>query len=446
MSTVTNRKNALMQANLETLSSLERRLSVILPLDKVNTEVESRLKRLARTVKLHGFRPGKVPMKIVEQQFGGQVRQEVLGDAVQQSFGEAVKEKNLRVAGYPRIEVKPGAVPSDQFEYIATFEVYPEIAIGELANVKIERPVVTIGSAEVDKTINILRKQRTHYHAVDRAAQSGDQVRMDYRGTHSGEAFDGGTGADQNVLLGSGQLLADFEKNIIGMKAGESREFDLHFPDDYHGKEVAGKDARFEVQLKEVKEPHVPEADAEFAKSLGVTDGDLSKMRADVKANLEREVKRRAETRVKDQVMKSLLDATKVDVPRALLDMEIERLTQNMRRDLEQRGLKAEQIPMPKEAFEPEAVRRVSLGLILAEMVRLHKIEAKSDQIKVVIQEYAQSYEKPEEVMRWYYQQPERLREVESIVLEDNVVQWTLSNAKVEDKPIAFDELMGNAQ
>ncbi len=435
-----------MQANLETLSSLERRLSVTLPLDKVNTEVESRLKRLARTVKLHGFRPGKVPMKIVEQQFGGQVRQEVLGDAVQQSFGEAVKEKNLRVAGYPRIEVKPGDAPADKFEYIATFEVYPEVAIGELAQVKIERPVVNVNEAEVDKTIDILRKQRTHYHPVDREAQPGDQIRMDYRGTIAGQAFDGGTGSDQTAILGGGNLLADFEKNLVGMKAGASREFDLRFPDDYHGKEVAGKDARFEVQLKEVQAPHVPEADASFARSLGVADGDLSKMRADVKANLEREVKRRAETRVKDQVMKSLLDATKVEVPRALLEMEIERLMQNMRHDLEQRGLKADQIPMPKEAFEPEAVRRVSLGLILAEMVRLHKLEAKPDQIKAVIQEYAQSYEKPDEVVRWYYQQPERLREVESIVLEDNVVQWALSNARVEDKPTPFDDLMGNAQ
>jgi len=446
MSTITNRKNALMQANLETLSSLERRLCVTMPLDKVNTEVESRLKRLARTLKLHGFRPGKVPMKIVEQQFGGQVRQEVLGDTVQRSFGEAVKEKNLRVAGLPRIEFKPGDAPADQFEFIATFEVYPEVAIGELAQVRIERPVVGINEAEVDKTIDILRKQRTHYHVVDRGAQSGDQIGMDYRGTLAGATFDGGIGADQTALLGGGQLLADFEKNLIGMKAGESREFDVHFPDDYHGKEVAGKDAHFEVQLKAVREPHVPEADAEFAKSLGVTDGDLSKMRADVKANLEREVKRRAETRVKDQVMKSLLDATKVEVPRALLNLEVERLMQGMRHDLERRGLKADRIPMPKEAFEPEALRRVSLGLILAEMVRLHQLEAKPDQIKAVIREYAQSYEKPEEVMRWYYQQPERLRDVESIVLEDNVVQWTLSNAIVEDKPTAFDELMGNAQ
>ena len=435
-----------MQANLETLSSLERRLSVTLPLDKVNSEIESRLKRLARTVKLHGFRPGKVPMKIVEQQFGGQVRQEVLGDAVQRSFGEAVKEKNLRVAGYPRIEVKPGDAPADKFEYVATFEIYPEVAIGELAQVKIEQPVVPIGDAEVDKTIEILRKQRTHYHAVDRGVQSGDQIRMDYRGTLAGQAFEGGTGTDQSAVIGGGQLLPDFEKALIGMKAGESREFDVRFPDDYHGKEVAGKDAHFDVQLKQVQQPHVPDADAEFARSLGVGDGDLAKMRADVKANLGREVKRRAETRVKDQVMKALLDATKVEVPRALVEMEIERLMQNMRHDLEQRGLKADQIPMPKEAFEPEAIKRVSLGLILAELVKLYQLNAKPEQIKAVVQEYAQSYEKPEEVVRWYYQQPERLREVESIVLEDNVVQWTLSKAKVEPKPTAFDDLMGNAQ
>ncbi|HEX4986061.1 MAG TPA: trigger factor [Burkholderiales bacterium] len=435
-----------MQANLETLSSLERRLSVTLPTDKVNTEIENRLKRLARTVKLHGFRPGKVPMKIVEQQFGGQVRQEVLGDAVQQSFGEAVKEKNLRVAGYPRIEVKPGATPADPFEYIATFEVYPEFSVGELGQARIERPVVVIGDAEVDRTVDILRKQRTHYHAVERAAQSGDQVLLDYRGTMGGEAFEGGTGADQSVLLGGGQLLADFEKNVVGMKAGESKAFDMRFPDDYHGKEVAGKDARFEVTVKQVQEPHVPEADEAFAKSLGIADGDLDKMRADVKANLEREVKRRADARVKDQVMKSLLDATRVEVPRALVEMEIERLMHNMRHDLESRGLKADKVPMPREAFEPEAVRRVTLGLILAETVRLNGLEARPEQIKAVVQQYAQSYEKPEEVVRWYYQQPERLGEVESIVLEDNVVQWALSKAGVEDRTVAFEELMGNPQ
>ncbi len=434
-----------MQANLEHLGSLERRLSVSLPLDQVNTEVESRLKRLARTVKLHGFRPGKVPLKIVEQQFGGQVRQEVLGDAVQQSFGEAVREKQLRVAGYPRIEVKP-AEDAAKFEYTATFEIYPEIVVGSIDNARIDRPVVEIGDAEVDKTIEILRKQRTHFHETKRAAASGDQARIDYRGSIDGTPFDGGTAEDQYVLLGGGQLLADFEKNVIGMQPGETKTFDLRFPDDYHGKEVAGKNARFEVTLKEVREPHIPSVDAEFAKGLGVNDGDIARMRAEIKANLEREVKRRATARVKDQVMKSLLDVTTVELPKALVDMEIERLTQNMRRDLESRGMKADQIPMPREAFEPEARRRVSLGLIMAELMSQQKLEARSEQVKAVVSEYAQSYEKPEEVMRWYYQSADRLREVESIVLEDNVVQWVLAKAKVEDAPTEFDDLMGNAQ
>lgn len=435
-----------MQANLETLGTLERRLSVTLPLDQVNSEVDTRLKRLARTVKLHGFRPGKVPFKIVEQQFGGQVRQEVFGDAVQSSFGEAVKEKNLRVAGYPRIELKSADDGTGKFEYTATFEIYPEITVGELAEAKIARPVVQIGDAEVDKTLEILRKQRTHYHAAARAAAAGDQVVMDYQGSIDGVPFEGGTGTDQHALLGGGQLLADFEKNIVGMKAGDSASFDLRFPDDYHGKEVAGKSARFEVTLKEVREPHVPELDAGFARTLGVADGDVGKMRAEVKANLEREVKRRATARIKDQVMKALLDATRVELPKALVDMEVERLMGNMRQDLQARGLKADQIPMPKEAFEPEAQRRVTLGLILAEMVKSHKLEARPEQIKAVVSEYAQSYEKPEEVMRWYYQSADRLREIESIVLEDNVVQWVLSRAKVEDAPTEFDDLMGNAQ
>jgi trigger factor len=434
-----------MQSSLENTGILERRLSVSLPLDKVNTEIESRLKRLARTVKLHGFRPGKVPLKIVEQQFGGQVRQEVLGDAVQSSFGEAVREKQLRVAGYPQIEVKPGADAS-QFEYTATFEIYPEIALGSIEGAKIERPLVDIGEAEIDKTLEILRKQRTQYQPTQRAAASGDQARIDYRGSMDGQPFEGGSAEDQYVQLGGGQLLADFEKNVVGMQPDETRTFDMRFPDDYHGKEVAGKTAQFEVKLREVREPHVPAVDADFARTLGVADGDIARMRSEIKANLEREVKRRAGARVKDQVMKALLDTTTVELPKALVDMEVERLTQNMRRDLEARGMKADQIPMPREAFEPEARRRVSLGLIIAEVATQNKLDARPEQIKAVVAEHAQSYEKPDEVVRWYYQQPERLREIESVVLEDNVVQWALSRGKVEDKPTPFDDLMGNAQ
>jgi trigger factor len=435
-----------MQASLETISSLERRLSVTMPLDAVNAEVETRLKRLARTVKLHGFRPGKVPMRIVEQQYGGQVRQEVLGDAVQKSFGEAVREKNLRVAGYPRIEVKSADDKSGEFEYTATFEIYPEVAVGALGEAVIAKPKVDIGEAQVDKTVDILRKQRSTFEPVERAAAAGDQVQMDYRGSINGEAFDGGTGEGVTVQLGEGRLLPEFESNISGLKAGETKTFDLDFPEDYHGKEVAGKKASFDVKLTEVRGARLPEVDAEFAKSLGIADGDIGKMRDEVKANLEREVKRRASMKVKEQAMKALLDATTVELPKALVDLEVERLTQNMRQDLESRGMKGDQIPLPREAFEEEAKRRVQLGLIISEVVRKNGLEAKPEQLKAMVEEFARSYEKPEEVMRWYYQAPERLREVESIVLEDNVVQWVLSQAKVEDKATEFDELMGDGK
>ncbi len=434
-----------MQSSLETLGSLERRLSVSFALDEVNAEIETRLKRLARTVKVHGFRPGKVPMRIVEQQFGGQVRQEVLGDAVQKTFGDVVREQKLRVAGFPRIELKSADDAANRVEYTATFEVYPEVAIGSFAGLKVERPAVAIGDAEVDKTLAILRKQRTVYEPTDSPAASGDQIRMDFHGAIDGGPFEGGSGEGQYALLGEGRLLPDFESNLIGVKAGESRTFELRFPDDYHGKEVAGKTAIFEVDVTEVRAARPPAVDAEFAKKLGVEDGDLGKMRAEVKANLEREVKRRAASRVKDQVMKALAGHVSVDLPKALLDLEVERLTQNTRQDLQARGMKAD-FPLPREAFEAEAKRRVQLGLIVSELVRTHKLEARPEQIMAVVEEFAKSYEKPEEVVRWYYQQPERLREVESVVLEDNVVQWVLSQASVEDKSVDFDELMGNAQ
>ena len=435
-----------MQASLETISSLERRLSVTLPLEEVNAEVETRLRRLARTAKVHGFRPGKVPLRIVEQQYGGQVRQEVLGAAVQKSFGDAVREKNLRVAGYPQIEVKSADDQAGQFEYTATFEVYPDVGIGDLGKAVIERPRVDIGDAELERTIDILRKQRTGYEPVERAAQSGDQVRLDYSGSIDGTAFEGGSGQGVQVQLGEGRLLPDFETNVIGLGAGASKTFDLKFPDDYHGKEVAGKLAQFTVTVTEVKAPRLPEVDAEFARALGVESGDVAKMREEVRANLEREVKRRAEARVKEQVMKALIDTTTIELPKALIELEVERLAHNMRRDLEARGLKTDKIPLPEEAFQDEAKRRVQLGLIVAEVVRKNGLEAKTDQIKQVIEEFSRSYEKPDEVVRWYYQQPERLREVESMVLEDNVVQWVLEQARVEEKVVPFEELMGEGK
>jgi len=433
-----------MQATIEKVSNLERRLNVTLPAQEIDAEVENRLKRLARNVRMHGFRPGKVPFRLVQQQYGGQVRQEVLGDALQKTFGEAVRSQNLRVAGLPRFEPKP--VEGDNVEFSATFEIYPEIEHGDVSQASIERPMVSVGEPEVDKTIEILRKQRVAYRPVERGAQDGDRITIDFTGTYEDKEFEGGSGKDHTTILGEGRLLADFEKAVAGLKAGESTTFELTFPEDYHGRDMAGKTARFSVTVNRVEEAVLPAVDAEFAKQLGIVDGDIGKMRADIKANLEREVRRRTQARVKDQVMKTLLENAKLDLPNALVGMEVERLMAGMRQDLAGRGLKAEEIPMPREAFEPEARKRVGLGLIVADLVRQHNLQAKPEQIKAVVKDYADSYERPDEVVRWYYQSADRLREVESLVLEDNVVQWVLSQAKTQDKQTDFDELMGNAK
>jgi trigger factor len=436
-----------MQANLETLGQLERRLSIAVPMAEIDSEVENRLKRLTRTVKLHGFRPGKVPYRVVVQQYGGQVRQEVLGDTLEKSFGEAIRQQNLKVAGYPKFEAKPPSEDAGHFEYSATFEIYPEVVPGDISKATITRPTLEVGDVETSKTLEIMRKQRASFEPADRAAANGDRLTIDYRGTIDGKEFSGSAAQDSTVVLGEGRLLPDFEKQLEGMKSGETRTFELRFPDDYHGKEVAGKTASFEVKLTQVAAPKLPEIDAEFAKSLGVADGDLAKMRAEVKANLEREVKIRLKNRVKDQVMQALIDATKIEVPRALVETEIQRLQAQARQDLAARGIPVkDDMPIPAEVFEKQAQHRVNLGLILAEVVRAHNLHAKPEQVRAVVDEQAQSYEHPEEVVKWFYQSPERLRDIESMVLEDNVVAWVLAAAKVEDKAIAFDELMENKQ
>ncbi|OGA54078.1 MAG: trigger factor [Betaproteobacteria bacterium RIFCSPLOWO2_12_FULL_62_13] len=436
-----------MQANLETLGRLERRLSVVVPIAEIESEVENRLKRLSRTVKLHGFRPGKVPLKVVAQQFGSQVRQEVLGATLEKSFGDAVRQQNLRVAGYPRFEAKPLAEGASQFEYSATFEVYPDIAVGDLSQITIGRPVLVVGEPEVDKTIEIMRKQRATFEPAERAAEQGDRLTITYRGTIDDNEFSGSSARDQAVVLGDGRRLPDFDKRLLGMKAGEVKTFELRFPDDYHGKEVAGKTARFEVTVAQIAVPGLPALDAEFAKKLGVADGDLAKMRAEVKANLEREVKVRLKNRVKDRVMQALLDVTRIEAPKSLVEAEVQRLHKLARHDLAGRGLQVkEDTRLPVELFEKRAQRRVSLGLILAELVQTHNLYAKPEQVRAVVEEQAQSYEHPEEVVKWFYQAPERLREIDSAVVEDNVVAWALAAAKVEDTAIAFDELMGNQQ
>ncbi len=436
-----------MQTNLERLGELVRRLSVTLPAAELESEVETRLKRLSRTVKLHGFRPGKVPLKVVAQQFGTQVRQEVFGDAMQRSFGEAVREQNLKVAGFPRFDAAPPAENAAEFQYSATFEVYPDVAVGDIKGATIRRAVHEVSDADVDQTVEKLRGQRVRYEASAREAQNGDRLTLDYHGTIDGQEFTGNSGKDIQVVLGEGRLLPDFESNLLGARSGAEKAFDLRFPDDYHGKEVAGKTARFQVTVKEVAAPHLPEVNSDFAKSLGVADGDLAKMRAEIRANLEREVKLRLKNRVKEQVMQSLLDATPLETPQGLVRGEVERMQAAARQDLAARGVKVtDQTPLPADLFEKQAQRRVSLGLILAELVKAHGLLAKPEQVRAMVEELAQSYERPEEMVKWYYASQDRLREIESAVLEDNVVQWALETAKVEETPIDFDELMGNKQ
>lgn len=425
-------------------NALERRLDLLVAIEALEKDIDQRLKRIGKNVKMPGFRPGKVPANIVKQQYGQQAHYDALNEALERAFGEAAKTQELRVAGNPKIEPK-ATESKTHLEFSAVFEVYPEVKLGDLSGVEIERPVLEVGAAEIDSTMTVLRKQRVRYEPVDRAAAKGDRVTIDFLGKKDGEPFAGGQAKDYPFVLGEGSMLADFENAIYGLKAGESKSFEMTFPADYLSKEIAGQTVSFEITVKEVREPILPEIDADFAKELGVEDGDVEKMRAEIETNLKREVSKRLQSKVKDQVMEALLKTNPIDIPNALLEMEIQRLMQSARQDMEQRGgAKMKDFPMQREWFVDQAKRRVSLGLILSEIVKVNKLQAQPDQIKKIVEESAQSYEHPEEVIRWYYAQPQRLQEVEGVAIEDNVVAWALSASKVVEKPIAFDELMGH--
>jgi trigger factor len=431
-----------MAANVENLGTLERRVSMRVPVLDIEKQVDARLKQLARNVKMPGFRPGKVPMKIVAQTYGPQVRNEVLGDAVQKSFTEVVKEANLRVAGYPKIEKKDGS-SDEALEFSATFEVYPDIKLGDLSGAAIEQPKAAVDDAAVARTLEVLRKQRTKFVAADRPAKDGDKLTVDFQGTIEGMPFEGGRAESFIFALGEGRMLPGFETAARGMAAGESKSFSLRFPDDYHGKDVAGKEASFTLTVKSVDEAQLPEIDADFAKSLGVADGDVDKMRDEVRANVEREVKKRIEARLKNQVMDALLAATPIELPKALIEMEAQQLVQRATHDLQARGVKPEQLNLSPQQFQEAAKRRVALGLIIAELARAESLQPKPAEVRALVEQEAQSYESPAEVVKWFYMQPQRLSEMEAMALEANVVKWVLSKAKVQEKDMAFDELMG---
>jgi trigger factor len=426
-------------ANVENLGTLERRVSVALAADEIERQVDERLKKLARQVRMPGFRPGKVPLKLIAQTYGPQVRSEVLGDAVQKRFSNAVKEANLKVAGYPKFE------KTKDLEFNATFEIYPEVKLGELSGSTVERPALEVDDAAVDKTIEILRKQRTRYEAVERVARDGDRVVVDFKGTIDGQPFAGGEANDFLFTPGEGRMLPAFEAAARGMSPGENKSFELEFPADYHGKEVAGKKATFAMTLKRIEEPRVPEIDAEFAKTLGVAEGDIAKMRSEIRANVEREVKKRVESRVKEQALQALLEAAPLEVPKSLVGMEATSMAERAIADLKARGVNPEQVPINADAFQETARRRVALGLIIAELQDKENLKPKPAEVRALIEQEAQSYEKPAEVVKWIYMQPQRLSEMEALALETNVVKWVLTKAKVLDKPVTFDELMGGA-
>jgi trigger factor len=433
-----------MQTSIEALSRLERRLDMAVPAEQIEREVEQRLRKLSRTVRMDGFRPGKVPLKIVAQHYGPQVRSEVIGDAVQKAFSAVIQEQKLKVAGYPRIERKEGG-DEKQLTFRATFEIYPEVRLGDLSAATIERPTHAVDDADVDRTIEILRRQRVKWETATRASQPGDRVTVDFTGRIDGKEFPGGKGSAMAVVIGEGRVLPEFESGLTGVSAGEQNTFQVPFPADYPGKEVAGKSANFEVSVQKVEAPKLPEVDAEFARSLDVADGDIVKMREEVKANVEREVKKKIGSEIKRKVMQALIDSTTLELPKSLVEIELQRIVQQAKADLEARGVKLERLPVNREALEEQARRRVMLGLILGELVKSQELGAKPEQVRALVTEHAQTYEQPFEVVRWVYSEPQRLNEFEGLAVESNVVNWVLEHAKVKDKSNSFDELMGAA-
>jgi trigger factor len=435
-----------MQTSLETLGELERRLTMSVPVAQIESEVEQRLARLARNAKVPGFRPGKVPIGMVARQYGPQVRSDVISDAVKATFADAVREQNLRIAGYPRIEPKADAAAPDRLEFSAVFEVYPEVRIGDLSAVAIERPRTEVGPDDVERTIEMLRRQRTRYERVERAAAPGDRAIVDFDGTIDGVAFPGGQARDLSIVLGEGRMLPEFDAAVTGMTAGETRTFALTFPADYHGREVAGKQATFTLTVKSVEAAHLPEVDADFVKAFGIASGERDELKAEIASNLRLELKRKIDANVKEQVFAALRRQAAFMLPKSLVEIETQNMAQRMAADMRERGMKAEDINLAPEMFRAGAEGRVALGLILSEVVRAEGLGAKPEQVKALVQEAAQTYEQPDAVVRWHYEKPERLRDFESLAVEHNVVAWVLGRAQVTDKAMAFADLMGTAR
>jgi len=432
-----------MQVSVESTGNLERRMTVQVPEERVNAEVQQRLERLARTTKIKGFRPGKVPFKVVQQQYGAQVRQEVIGDVVQATWYEAVVQQKLRPAGHPTIEPK-SVEPGKGLEYVAVFEVMPEVKLASFAGVKLDKVAAKVSDADVDRIIDNLRKQRANWTAVQRGANKGDRVVIDFKGTIDGQEFKGNEGKNVPVVLGSGSMIPGFEEGLLGSKGGEERTIDVTFPENYGYKEIAGKAAKFAVKVNAVEEPHLPELNDELAKAFGIADGGVTALRAEVRKNMERELEQAVLNANKQAVMDKLLDLNQVEVPHALIANEATALMDQMRQNMH--IPKGKSINMDPSMFEPQAKRRVSLGLLLSELIKGNDLKAAPEKVRARVEALASSYERPEEVIKWYYSDKGRLAEVESLVLEDQVVEWVLGQANAQVVERSFDEVMNPGQ
>ncbi|HEZ5430901.1 TPA: trigger factor [Neisseria meningitidis] len=433
-----------MSVTVETLENLERKVVLSLPWSEINAETDKKLKQTQRRAKIDGFRPGKAPLKMIAQMYGASAQNDVINELVQRRFYDVAVAQELKVAGFPRFEGVEEQDDKESFKVAAIFEVFPEVVIGDLSAQEVEKVTASVGDAEVDQTVEILRKQRTRFNHVEREARNGDRVIIDFEGKIDGEPFAGGASKNYAFVLGASQMLPEFEAGVVGMKAGESKDVTVNFPEDYHGKDVAGKTAVFTITLNNVSEATLPEVDADFAKALGIVDGDVAKMREEVQKNVSREVERRVNEQTKESVMNALLKAVELKAPVALVNEEAARLANEMKQNFVNQGMAdAANLDLPLDMFKEQAERRVSLGLILAKLVDENKLEPTEEQIKAVVANFAESYEDPQEVIDWYYADPSRLQAPTSLAVESNVVDFVLGKAKVNEKALSFDEVMG---
>jgi trigger factor len=430
-----------MQVSVETMSGLQRRMTITVPAARVDSEVNQRINKAARTVRMDGFRPGKVPLAVVKKRFGASIRQEALGDLIRECFYEAVTQEKLSPAGFPTIESVKDEANAD-IAFVASFEIYPEVKLGNFGDIKVERPVGDISDADVDKMIDTLRRQRASWTETAEAAKDGDRLDIDFDGSVDGVAFEGGSAKGFSLVLGSNRMIPGFESGLVGVKAGEERTLNVTFPEDYQAENLKGKAAVFKVKVNKVQTPVLPELDEAFIKSFGVQDGTVEKFRADVRKNMEREFRQAVKNKVKGQVLDGLVSIHTLDIPSALVANEISRLRQNM---LKQFGGNAKNLNpdmLPDELFSEQARRSVALGLLIGEVIKTADLQVDAARVRTLIEEVAESYENPSEVVNWYYGNKEQLQQVEAVVLEDQVVDHILAKAQVSDKPASYEEVL----